>query len=324
MSRIPVTLITGFLGSGKTTLLQQLLQQPGFSNTLVVVNEFGEAGIDHDLLEASSDDTVLLANGCLCCTIRGNLVDTLLDVQAQVAQGRLRAFDRVVVETSGLADPAALLGFVLAEEPVMARYRLDGVVTTVDAVAGDDTLSRHPEADAQARMANRLLLTKTDLATSAQAEALAERLRALNPAAPILPVLHGQVVAQALMGLYSATRPLPEPHTHCNGHGHDHDHSHHTDRFRATVLQAGRALSRAEIAALENAVRAHAGPSVLRVKAILAVQDNTVAVLHAALGLVHPAEFARTSHGAVGRLVLVTEGVAHPALLRALAGFGIR
>jgi G3E family GTPase len=322
MSRIPLTIVTGFLGSGKTTLLQQLLQQPGFGNALIVLNEFGEAGIDHDLLEASSDDTVLLANGCLCCTIRGNLVDTLLDVQAQVAQGRLRAFDRVVVETSGVADPAALLGFVLAEESVSAHYRLDGVITTVDAMTGAETLARHPEAVAQAQIADRLLLTKTDLATPAQAEALAAQLRALNPAAPILPVLYGQVAAEAVMGLDTAACFRPEADAHCDDPGHDH--SHHTERFRSTTVQATRALSRSDVAALEDAIRAHAGPALLRLKAILAVQDNTDAVMHVAQGLVHPTQFRRGGHGPVGQLVLVTEGAAAPALLRTLAGFGIR
>ena len=193
-------------GSSKTTLIARLLTRTGNAGTLVVVNEFGEVGIDHDLLEASSDDTILLANGCLCCTIRGILVDTLLDVQAKVAEGRLRAFDRVVVETSGVADPAMLLGFLLGEAAMMARYRLDGVVATIDALAGTAILARHPEAAMQVRVADRLLLTKTDLAAPDGIAAVTATLRALNPAAPLNATVRGDIEAAALPGIASAER----------------------------------------------------------------------------------------------------------------------
>ena len=319
MTRIPVTLVTGFLGSGKTTLIARLLTRPGFAGTLVVVNEFGEVGIDHDLLEASSDDTILLANGCLCCTIRGNLVDTLLDVQAQVAERRLRGFDRVVVETSGVADPAMLLGFLLGEAAVMARYRLDGVVTTVDALAGGATLARHEEAATQVRVADRLLLTKTDLAAPDAIAALTARLRALNPSAPLIATVRGDIDAASLLGIAAAERVAAAS---C-GDAHDaHDHGGHADRFHASVLAATRAVSRDEVAALEGAVRAHAGSHLLRLKAILPLQGGGAAVLHAAPSVVHPAEYASGEHGA-GRLVLITDGPAPAALVQALTVFGL-
>jgi G3E family GTPase len=324
MSRIPVTLVTGFLGSGKTTLIAQLLAQPGFAGTLVVVNEFGEVGIDHDLLEASSDDTILLANGCLCCTIRGNLVDTLLDVLAQVADGRLREFDRVVVETSGVADPAPLLGFLLSDAAVMARYRLEQVITTIDAVAGAEALARHPEADHQARVADRLLLTKTDLASPTAIAELTAMLRGLNPVAPILPVIQGQVAAELLLGPGTVQDAAAPCGPACDDPAHDHSHHHHTERFSATVLHATQPMGEADIAGIEAALRAWAGPQLLRLKGILPLSDGRVAILQAAMMVVHPAEFqAGPPHGA-GRLVLIAEGAAPMALLTALEAFGLR
>lgn len=329
MSRIPVTLVTGFLGSGKTTLIAHLLTQPGFAGTLVVVNEFGEVGIDHDLLEASSDDTILLANGCLCCTIRGNLVDTLLDVQAQVADGRLRAFDRVVVETSGVADPAPLLGFLLGEVAVMERYRLDAVITTVDAVAGAETLAHQPEAATQARVADRLLLTKTDLAEPAAIATLKTTLRSLNPAAPILPIIQGQIAAGELLGLDSpALQDLSACGPGCTDpsydHDHDHDHAHHTDRFHATVLHADAPLPKHAIEAIDAAIRDWAGLQLLRLKAILPVEGGEVAILQAALMVVHPPEYQRATHPVAGRLVLITDNADAAPLVEALARHGLR
>jgi G3E family GTPase len=324
MSRIPVNLVTGFLGSGKTTLIAQLLIQPGFAGTLVVVNEFGEVGIDHDLLEASSDDTILLANGCLCCTIRGNLVDTLLDVQAQVADGRLRVFDRVVVETSGVADPAPLLGFLLSDAAVMALYRLEQVVTTIDAVAGAEALTRHPEADHQARVADRLLLTKTDLASPTAIAALTARLRGLNPVAPILPVIQGRIASEQLLGLGGAQEAAAPCAPGCDDPAHDHAHHHHTDRFSATVLHATRKMEEADIAGIEAALREWAGPQLLRLKGILPLRDGRMAILQAAMMVVHPAEFQPASPHAAGRLVLIAEGAAPMALLTALEAFGLR
>src|SRR5262249_53567052 len=163
-SLIPATLLTGFLGSGKTTVLNHVLKQPGMAGTAVIVNEFGEIGIDHLLVEKSTDDVVLLNSGCLCCTVRSDIVDTLLNLFTGRAAGRIPDFSRVGIETPGLAAPAPILHTLISDPLVAARYMLDGVVTTVDAVNGAGTLDRQPEAVKQAAVADRLLLTKTDLA----------------------------------------------------------------------------------------------------------------------------------------------------------------
>ena len=163
-SLIHATLLKGFLGSGKTTVLNHVLKQPGMAATAVIVNEFGEIGIDHLLVESATDDVVLLNSGCLCCTVRGDIVDTLLNLFVGRANGKVPHFSRVVIETTGLADPAPILHTLISDPLIAARYTLDGVVATVDAVNGSRTLDRQPEAVKQAAVADRLLLTKADLA----------------------------------------------------------------------------------------------------------------------------------------------------------------
>ena len=179
---VPVSLLTGFLGSGKTTLLNRLLKEPALADTAVVINEFGEVAIDHLLVERASDGVIELSDGCVCCTVRGELVDTLLDLAR-----RMPALKRVIVETTGLADPAPVLQSLMAHPGLLDLFRLDGVIATVDAVNGDATLDRHEEAVRQVAMADRIVLTKSDLAEAdGSIEPLRGRLRQLNPGAPIL------------------------------------------------------------------------------------------------------------------------------------------
>src|SRR5215472_5495916 len=180
VERLPVSVLTGFLGSGKTTLLRELLRDPDFSETAVVINEFGEIGLDHLLVESAREDMVLLASGCLCCTVSGDMVATLRRLHQRRAAKEVPLFRRVVIETTGLADPAPIL-HTLMQDPMLAEvYRLDGVVATVDAVNGMDQLDRQMESVKQAAVADRLVLTKSDLADGAQIAALKQRLHTLN------------------------------------------------------------------------------------------------------------------------------------------------
>src|SRR5215468_8164237 len=211
-SRIPVTLLTGFLGSGKTTVLNHVRKQPEMAATAVIINEFGEIGLDHLLVEkASDDDMVMLQSGCLCCTIRGDITDTLVNLFVSRAKGKIN-FVRAVIETTGLADPAPIVHALISDPIVAERYMLDGVVTTVDAVNGAGTLDRQPEALKQAAVADRLLLTKTDLADANAVAALEARLAALNPAATIAPVAQGVVDPAVLfdLGLFDPDRKTVE------------------------------------------------------------------------------------------------------------------
>lgn len=201
-SPIPVTLLTGFLGSGKTTLLNQLVRQPGMNRTLVVINEFGEIGLDHQLFSATSEtELVALDSGCLCCTVRGDLVRTLRDVTWRFSRQGKRQFDRLVIETTGLADPAPILHTLMTDARLAQNYRLDGIVTTVDAAHAISTLESHDEAIKQAAMADRLLITKTDQADPAALTAVRQRLTALNTGAQQIEVSHGVVDAALLIDL---------------------------------------------------------------------------------------------------------------------------
>jgi G3E family GTPase len=197
----PLTVLTGFLGSGKTTTLARLLKAPEFAGTVAIINEFGEIGLDHLLIETSEERFALLDNGCICCTVRDDLVEMLLRLVARADAGELPNFRRVVVETTGLADPAPILHALMAEPRLTEAYRIDGVLTTVDAVNGLATLNAHREAVKQVAVADRLLVTKIDLAAPDQAERLLARLSVLNPTATVIPSREGDAPATALIGV---------------------------------------------------------------------------------------------------------------------------
>jgi len=306
---IPLTLLTGFLGAGKTTLLNRLLQDPALKDTAVIINEFGEVGLDHLLVEYVSDNMVLLQSGCLCCTMRGDLVDALETLLRDLDNRRCR-FSRVLLETTGLADPAPVLHTVMAHPYLVMRYRLDGVITVVDAVNGLATLDAHSEAVKQAAVADRLVLTKTDLLDTPQrreaSDRLVERLRALNPAAPILDTAAGEAVPARLLsaGLYDPNRKIPDVRTWlaaeayadaAHGHHHDHHHHHdvnrHDDRVRAFAVTSDAALSGGTLDMFLELLRANYGPNLLRMKGIvrLAETPDTPVVLHGVQHIFHPA-----------------------------------
>ncbi len=199
--KLPVTLITGFLGSGKTTLIQALLRHPAMNRVAVVINEVGEIGIDHDLVATVSENVSLLANGCLCCTVRTDLQETLRELFGQRRAGQIADFDRVVIETTGLADPAPVIQTLATDTMLNAQYRLDGVVTLVDAVNGAGQLAQQPEAQKQVALADRIFVTKTDLTDDAHYLALLGLLQTLNPAAAVQKLSMGEVSPSELIGL---------------------------------------------------------------------------------------------------------------------------
>ncbi len=253
---IPVTLLTGFLGSGKTTVLNHLVRQPEMADALVIINEFGVMALDHLLVAHSTENLVMeMSSGCLCCTIRSDLVKTLRDITWRFSRNGQRKFRRVLIETTGLADPAPIIHTLMTHPQIAPKYRLDGIVATVDLAAGMHTLDSHPEAVKQAAMADALLLTKSDLATDAQRTALLRRLDGINPAAPRWTVSNGEITPAKVLdlGLFSVEGKTPDVvrwlreeayaesaprgqahegsdhhHGHHGGeHEHEHEHRHH-------------------------------------------------------------------------------------------------
>ena len=318
----PLTVLTGFLGAGKTTLLNRLLADPALADTAVLINEFGEIGLDHLLVEHVGTDMVLLASGCLCCTVRGDLVDALEKLLRDRDNGRV-SFRRVVVETTGLADPAPVLHTIMAHPYLVQRFRLDGVVTLIDAVNGTATLDAHDEAVKQVAMADRLVLSKTDLLGTDAAPrraALEQRLRALNPAAPILDAAAGDATAARLLdaGLYDPDAKTADvrrwlaaeryadaqagaqdhDHPHDNAahddHAHTHDHAHdrnrHDDRIRAFALTSDEPVPASAFEMFVELLRAMHGPNLLRVKGIVQLEEypDKPLVLHGVQHVFHP------------------------------------
>lgn len=321
-SRIPVSILTGFLGAGKSTLLNRLLKDPGMKDAAVIINEFGEVGIDHLLVETSNDAVVELSDGCLCCTVRGELVDTLAELIDGMQTGKIKPLSRVVIETTGLADPAPVMQSVMGHPAISQHFDLDGVVTVVDAVNGLSTIDTYPEAYKQVAVADRLILTKKTLADKAAISALVERLRVLNPRAPITDGDAADAGSAAMLvnGLYDPSSKIADvdrwlkdemaagdDHHHHDHNHHDHQgqhhnrHAHHGHHHQHDVSRHGTAIRSYSILHDEpidpmainmfiDLLRSTHGEKLLRMKAIVALTDrpDKPLVLHGVQSIFHP------------------------------------
>ncbi len=333
--RLPVNILTGFLGSGKTTLLNRLLRDPAFAHCAVLINEFGEVGIDHHLVESVEGDVVLLQSGCICCTIRGDLAAAIKKLHDQRERGAIPPFTRLLIETTGLADPTPVLATVMHDPVLRHHFRPGNVIATVDAVHAAVQLERHPESRKQIALADRLVLTKTDLSTAGAVARLTGELSRVNPAAPIVVADSRPLDADALLGqdVFSETGKIDEVGRWLRAAGqrkyfsrHRGDPNLHGD-IQAFVLEPGDRVDWAVFSLWLSLLLHRHGERVLRVKGLLHVEGaETPVAIHGVQQLMHPPQhLAHWPHGVRrSTVVFIVQGLEPARVAASWRGFQAR
>jgi G3E family GTPase len=290
---VPMTVITGFLGSGKTTLIAKLLRRPELARTAVIINEFGDVGLDHELIESSEEDLVELSTGCLCCVMRGDLTNAVGRLMARRNQNN--SFDRIILETTGLADPAPIVHAVIVDSYLRALVRLDRVVVTVDALTGIASLDAHEESRRQVALADVLLLTKTDI-DAGDVPALGRRFARINPDATIFHTDRGEINPMIIIGSSGVAASIPSRLAATPAHDQhcelvqDHAHHHAHDEITSVSLLLDRPIRAVALTLFLQALAETMGPDLLRLKGIVAVAEapDTPAVVHGVQHVFHP------------------------------------
>lgn len=334
-SPLPLSVITGFLGSGKTTLLNHLLKDPAMEETAVLINEFGEVGIDHLLVEQIDENTVLLNSGCICCSIRGDLSEALMGLFKKRVAGDIPEFKRVVVETTGLADPAPIIHTLMTDPFIERHYRLDGVISTVDGLFGLQQIDHHPEVVKQIAVADRVVMTKCDLAEDLNG--LKAEIAKLNPGADLIEATMGAVSPDALFnaGLYKPDNKSPDvqgwlrDEAYKNSHHHPH-HDHHEDRnrhgdsIRAFCMELEEPINWDGFMSWLEMVLSTKGESLLRVKGVLNVagQDKPIAI-HGVQHVFHPPVALPDwpDDNRMSKIVFITNGLGQEAIEKTFKAF---
>lgn len=330
-AQLPITVITGFLGSGKTTLLNRLLQHDSLKNSLVIINEFGEVGIDHLLVSVPAENMRLLANGCLCCEVKGDLVYTLIDVSHKRANGEIPPYDRILIETTGLADPVPIVQTIVTDTDLSPFYRLDTVVCVIDAVHALTQLSTQDEVRKQIAVSDVLLLTKTDLVTPearSEVEAAAKR---INGGAEIIPVLHGEIDPRILFGRGAddqqhaeLARWLGLDKRNNTSDGSGKTYTLHTGDIGTFTLYHEAPVTAAGLATWLTMLAGFRGAQLLRVKGIVNVSGAPY-IIHAVQTVIHePAQIEKwPTDDRRTRIVFIVRGIERQAMERTFAAFAM-
>jgi len=331
-TNIPVSIITGFLGSGKTTLLSALLKQDFMANTAVIINEFGEVGLDHNLIETTDENIVELQNGCICCTIQEDLKKTLLDLIKKLERNSIPYFNRVVIETTGLADPVPIIHTLMTSLDLHRVYSIDGVITIVDAINGEDTYNNHKEALKQTALADKVILSKTDLADKLKVNSIKNRIRNINPKANIIESNKNNLPLNELLSLndydplnnswdarewlaiekYNENDHKHTHHDHNHIHKHNHNINRHGDDIESFSLVTKQQISMTTFNFFIELLSSQMGSKLLRLKGMLNIKGKDgPAIIHGVQHIFHPIEWLEEwpDEDHSSRLVFITRDI---------------
>ena len=322
---ITITVLTGFLGSGKTTILSSLIKQKQMANAAIIINEFGEVGLDHDLIETTDENVIELQNGCICCTIQGDLKTTLLNLLKKMEKGDISPFNHVIIETTGLADPVPIIHTLMTSLDLQRIYSIDGVITVVDAINGDSTYNAHEEAVKQTAFADRIILSKTDIADKEKVNSLTKRIKAINPKVTIIESDKNSLPVLKVLGLNDYNPQNKDwnvrewleieknkSSSHSHNHHHEHDVNRHGEDIKTFAMVTSQPVSMTSVNFFLELLMSQMGENILRIKGILDIKGQSrPAVIHGVQHVFHPLEWLEKwpSNDKQSRLVFITKNI---------------
>ena len=321
INQIPVTVITGFLGSGKTTLLSSILKKKEMQKTAVIINEFGEIGLDHALIEHTDENIVELQSGCICCTIQGDLNKTLIDLFDKMMNGKVSSFNRILIETTGLANPVPIIHTLMSSIELIRIYSLDGVITVVDSVNGEKTLDLHEESLKQLALAEKIILSKTDIVDKDEIKSLVYRIKEINPVSQIIFSKFGNIPLEEIFGL-GAYDPYKKSADVKNWlaaekykdkkHHHHHDINRHNENIRAFSMMSENPVNMIAFSFFRDMITAALGANLLRMKGIVNIAgEERPAVIHGVQHIFHPVQWLEKwpDNDRRTKLVFITQNI---------------
>ena len=321
ITQIPVTVITGFLGSGKTTLLSSILKKKEMQKTAVIINEFGEIGLDHALIEHTDENIVELQSGCICCTIQGDLNKTLIDLFDKMMNGKVSSFNRVLIETTGLANPVPIIHTLMSSIELIRIYSLDGVITVVDSVNGEKTLDLHEESLKQLALAEKIILSKTDIVDKDEINSLIYRIKEINPVSQIVFSKFGNIPLEEIFGLGAydpykksadVKKWLAAEKYKDKKHHHHHDVNRHSENIRAFSMMSENPVNMIAFSFFRDMITAALGANLLRMKGIINIAgEERPAVIHGVQHIFHPVQWLETwpDNDRRTKLVFITQNI---------------